>query len=261
MPQRKSTTAKVKSVPPVKASTSAKPQSVPPLKAPTSAKPQSVPPLKAATPAKPVLASRGKDMSPTKQQLESRAEDGVLIRGALAGSQDAFRGIMDKYHDNIAALLHRMIRNNDEVEDLTQEAFIKAFASLANYSNEFAFSTWLYKIATNNCIDHIRKRKLPTFSIDKPIESKDGDYGYEIPDSSYEPDRSLINRQRTLMLEEAIASLPLKYKTVIMMRHSDEMDYQDIANELNVPIGTVKAHIFRAREMLNKALRKKIQNY
>jgi RNA polymerase sigma factor (sigma-70 family) len=206
-------------------------------------------------------SGRGKDPSPSKQQLDSRAEDAVLIRGALAGKQDAFRGIMAKYHDNIATLLHRMIRSNDEVEDLTQEAFIKAFASLANYSNEYAFSTWLYKIATNNCIDHIRKRKLPTFSIDKPIESKDGDYGYEIPDSSYEPDRSIISRQRTQMLEEAIASLPLKYRTVIMMRHSDEMDYQDIADELNVPIGTVKAHIFRAREMLNKALRKKIQNY
>jgi RNA polymerase sigma factor (sigma-70 family) len=208
-----------------------------------------------------VGVGRNREIAPTKQQIDSRAEDAVLIRGALAGKQESFRGIMDKYHDNIAALLHRMIRNNDEVEDLTQEAFIKAFASLANYSNEFAFSTWLYKIATNNCIDHIRKRKLPTFSIDKPIESKDGDYGYEIPDSSYEPDRSLINRQRTMMLEEAIASLPLKYRTVITMRHSDEMDYQDIANELNVPIGTVKAHIFRAREMLNKALRKKIQNY
>lgn len=205
--------------------------------------------------------TRGKDPSPTKQQLESRAEDAMLIRGALAGKQEAFRGIMDKYHDNIATLLHRMIRNNDEVEDLTQEAFIKAFASLSNYSNEYAFSTWLYKIATNNCIDHIRKRKLPTFSIDKPIESKDGDYGYEIPDSSYEPDRSIISRQRAQLLEEAIASLPLKYRTVIMMRHSDEMDYQDIAKELNVPIGTVKAHIFRAREMLNKSLRKKIQNY
>jgi RNA polymerase sigma-70 factor (ECF subfamily) len=206
-------------------------------------------------------SSRGRDAAPTKQQLESRAEDAVLIRGALAGKQSAYRGIMAKYHDNIATLLHRMIRNNDEVEDLTQEAFIKAFASLANYSNEYAFSTWLYKIATNNCIDHIRKRKLPTFSIDKPIESRDGDFGYEIPDSSYEPDRSIINRQRTQMLEEAIASLPLKYRTVIMMRHSEEMDYQDIAKALNVPIGTVKAHIFRAREMLNKALRKKIQNY
>ncbi len=225
-------------------------------------KPGTMPPRKTNTATvKPGGASRSREISPTKQQIESRAEDTVLIRNALAGKQEAFRAIMDKYHDNIAALLHRMIRNNDEVEDLTQEAFIKAFASLANYSNEFAFSTWLYKIATNNCIDHIRKRKLPTFSIDKPIESKDGDYSFEIPDSSYEPDRSLINRQRTLMLEEAIASLPLKYRTVILMRHTDEMDYQDIADELHVPIGTVKAHIFRAREMLNNALRKKIQNY
>jgi RNA polymerase sigma factor (sigma-70 family) len=207
------------------------------------------------------VPSPSKYPAPSQRALDSRAEDSQLIAGALKGNQAAYRAIVKKYHDQIYNLLYKMIRQKDEVEDLTQEAFIKAFGSLSNFNDEFAFSTWLFKIAQNNCIDYIRKRKLQTFSIDKPIESKDGEYGFEIPDSSYEPDRELIARQRSKMLEEAIQSLPAKYRTVIIMRHSEEKDYQEIAKALKLPIGTVKAHIFRAREMLNKALRSKIHHY
>jgi RNA polymerase sigma factor (sigma-70 family) len=197
----------------------------------------------------------------SQRKLDSRAEDSRLIAGAIAGNQVAYRALMKKYHDPICNLLYRMIREKGEVEDLAQEAFIKAFRSLASFNEEYAFSTWLFKIATNNCIDYIRKRKLQTFSIDKPIESKDGEFSFEIPDSTYEPDRELIAGQRSRLLEEAIKSLPPKYRTVILMRHSEEKDYAEIAKELRLPIGTVKAHIFRAREMLYKDLRKKIQLY
>ncbi|MDE3057757.1 MAG: sigma-70 family RNA polymerase sigma factor [Bacteroidota bacterium] len=197
----------------------------------------------------------------SQRKLESRLEDSRLIAAALNGDQTAYRAIEKKYHDQVFNLLYRMIHKKDEVEDLTQEAFIKAFASLASFNEEFAFSTWLFKIASNNCIDFLRKRKLQTFSIDKPIESKEGDVTFEIPDSTYEPDRDLIALQRTKFLEQAIQSLPPKYRTVIIMRHSEEKDYQEIARALHLPIGTVKAHIFRAREMLYKALRKKFQNY
>ena len=197
----------------------------------------------------------------SQRKLDSRAEDSRLIAGAIAGNQAAYRALMKKYHDPICNLLYRMIREKGEVEDLAQEAFIKAFRSLASFNEEYAFSTWLFKIATNNCIDYIRKRKLQTFSIDKPIESKDGEFSFEIPDSTYEPDRELIAGQRSRLLEEAIKSLPPKYRTVILMRHSEEKDYAEIAKELRLPIGTVKAHIFRAREMLYKDLRKKIQLY
>jgi len=205
------------------------------------------------------LTQKGEPLS--QRKLDSRAEDSRLIAGAIAGNQVAYRALMKKYHDPICNLLYRMIREKDEVEDLAQEAFIKAFQSLASFNEEYAFSTWLFKIATNNCIDYIRKRKLQTFSIDKPIESKDGEFSFEIPDSTYEPDRELIAGQRSRLLEEAIKSLPPKYRTVILMRHSEEKDYAEIAKELRLPIGTVKAHIFRAREMLYKNLRKKIQLY
>jgi RNA polymerase sigma-70 factor (ECF subfamily) len=196
-----------------------------------------------------------------KRKLDSRAEDSRLIKGALSGDQPSYRGLLKKYHDQVYNLLYRMVHNKDEVEDLTQEAFIKAFNSLHHFNEEFAFSTWLYKIATNNCIDYIRKRKLATFSIDKPIESKDGTISFEIPDSTYEPDKSLISQQRTKILEEAVNALPEKYRTVILMRHTEDKDYQEIADELGLPLGTVKAHIFRAREILYKRLKKKIQHY
>jgi RNA polymerase sigma factor (sigma-70 family) len=192
---------------------------------------------------------------------ESRGEDAALIKRALAGDQKAYKKLRIKYHEAIYNLIYRMIRDKDEVEDLTQEAFIKAFTSLSSFNDEFAFSTWLYKIATNNCIDYIRRKKLQTFSIDKPIESKESDFVYELPDSTYEPDQELIDRQRKKMLEDAISSLPAKYRQVIHLRHVEEKEYQEIAAILKLPLGTVKAHIFRAREMLNKYLRDKLRHY
>lgn len=206
-------------------------------------------------------APKTKEEVLAQRRLDSRAEDSRLIKAALAGDQASFRSLMKKYHDQVHSLLYRMVHDKDEVEDLTQEAFIKAFQSLRHFNEEFAFSTWLYKIATNNCIDYIRKKKLATFSIDKPIESKDGEYSFEIPDTSYQPDTELIAGQRSRVLEEAIQSLPEKYRIVILMRHTEDKDYQEIADELKLPLGTVKAHIFRARELLYKKLKRKIHQY
>ncbi|HEX9614918.1 MAG TPA: sigma-70 family RNA polymerase sigma factor [Bacteroidota bacterium] len=196
-----------------------------------------------------------------RRRLESKNEDTSLIQQALTGDQSAFTRLRQKYHEAIYNLIYRMIREKDEVADLTQEAFIKAFASLSTFNDEYAFSTWLYKIATNNCIDHIRRKKLQTFSIDKPIESKESDFSFELPDSTYEPDQDMIARQRKKLLDDAINSLPAKYRQVILMRHQEELEYQEIAKILKLPLGTVKAHIFRAREMLYKYLRDKMRHY
>ena len=197
----------------------------------------------------------------TKRKLDSRDEDAKLIHEALRGHQTAYKQLMRKYHDQISNLIFRMIHHKEQVEDLTQEVFIKAFASLKSFNEEYAFSTWLYKIATNSSIDYIRKRKLNTFSIDKPIAMEEGDYTFELPDTTYQPDKSIIQRQRATLIEEAIAMLPEKYKRVIILRHTEERDYSEIAKILKLPIGTVKAHIFRARELLNKYLRSKIRHY
>ncbi len=195
------------------------------------------------------------------KRTESREEDALLIKLALKGDQKAFKRLRMKYYDAIYNAIYRMVRDKEEVTDLAQEAFIKAFTSLASFNEEYAFSTWLFKIATNNSIDYIRRKKLQTFSIDKPIESKDNDYTFEIPDSTYEADTELISGQRKKLLDDAIASLPPRYRQVIILRHVEEKEYQEIAKLLKLPLGTVKAHIFRARELLYKKLRDKMRNY
>lgn len=192
---------------------------------------------------------------------KSKAEDMVLIDEALAGNQNSYAKLMKKYQPMINHLIYRMISKKEDVEDLTQEAFIKAFNSLANFDKQFAFSTWLFKIATNNAIDYLRKKKLYTFSIDKKIEADDSDYSFEIPDHENKPDSNVIDKQLRIILDEAIESLPPKYKDVIVLRHQKEKEYEEIAKELNLPLGTVKAHIFRGRELLNKYLKDKIKHY
>ncbi|MBR9974510.1 MAG: sigma-70 family RNA polymerase sigma factor [Bacteroidetes bacterium] len=193
-----------------------------------------------------------------ERREQSRIEDRQLIADALAGKQDAYKRLMKKYHNAIAHLIMRMVGSQGDVEDLTQEAFIKAFNSLASFNDEFAFSTWLYKIATNNCIDFLRKRKLKTFSIDRPIGDEEGGQQYEIRDDSHIPDSDILQQQQTSAIQRAIDGLPEKYRMVIVMRHQEEKSYEEIAEELDLPLGTVKAHIFRAREMLYKQLRDKV---
>ncbi len=197
----------------------------------------------------------------SKGKFDSRQEDTQLIHRALKGEQAAYKRLMKKYREQIHALIARIVRDSQQVEDLTQEVFVKAFASLRHFNEEYAFSTWIYKIATNSSIDYIRKRKLETFSIDKPIGFEDSDVSFELPDTTYEPDKDMMQRQRTKLIEAAIERLPEKYKRVIILRHTEDRDYSEIAKMLKLPIGTVKAHIFRARELLNKYLRDEISHY
>ena len=198
---------------------------------------------------------------PDAGKTESRREDLHLISAAIHGDQSAYRDLMKKYRDSIFNLIYRIIRDREQVEDLTQETFVKAFASLRNFNREYAFSTWLYKIATNSSIDYIRKKKLLTMSINKPISQEDSDYSFELPDSTWEPDKFIMARQKSKIIAEAIERLPPKYRQVIIMRHNEERDYAEIAKMLKIPIGTVKAHIFRARELLYKYLRERIPHY
>ena len=169
--------------------------------------------------------------------------------------QAAFARLVGKYQGPLTRHVGQMMRTPADVEDLVQEALAKAFAALPSYSPDYAFSTWLYRIATNHAIDHIRRRRLRTVSIDQPIAAGDGEIRIEIPDSTYRPDRAIVESQRGAILGEAIATLPEKYHRVIVMRHRDELSYEEIADALGLPLGTVKAHIFRARALLNKALK------
>jgi RNA polymerase sigma-70 factor (ECF subfamily) len=186
---------------------------------------------------------------------ERKQEDKKLIDLALRGEETAFKALLEKYRNLVFSIMLKMVRNKQEAEDLTQEAFMKAFASLSSFNDEFAFSTWLMKIASNNCIDFLRKKKLKTYSIHEPIQYKDEKIEIEIPDLDPSPERTLIQSERSNMIEKTINELPERYRYVIILRHKEEKSYEEIAEIMNLPLGTVKAQIFRAREILNKRLK------
>lgn len=195
--------------------------------------------------------------SQDKKPSQSSQQDRVLVGRALEGDQLAYQELMEKYRGALTRHVQKMVRRQGEVDDLVQECFIKAFSALKSYSTDYAFSTWLYKIATNHTIDFLRKKKLHTMSIDKPINTRDGEVEYELPDSTYRPDRHVVEDQRRELIQAAIEQLPGKYHRVIVMRHQQEKSYEEIAMELDLPLGTVKAHIFRARAQMYKFLRDK----
>jgi RNA polymerase sigma-70 factor (ECF subfamily) len=186
---------------------------------------------------------------------DRKREDKKLIERALNGDETGYRTLLEKYRNLVFSIMLKMVRNKQEAEDLTQEAFMKAFASLASFNDEFAFSTWLMKIASNNCIDFLRKKKLRTYSIHEPIQYKDEKIEIEIPDRDPTPERTLIQSERSKMIEQTINELPERYRYVIILRHKEEKSYEEIAEIMNLPLGTVKAQIFRAREILNKRLK------
>ncbi len=188
---------------------------------------------------------------------DSSIEDEKFVSNAVKGDSDAYKQLVKKYREPLHFHVKKMVREKEQVEDLVQEVFIKAFDNLASYNSNYAFSTWIYRIATNHTIDYLRKRKLQTLSINEPVQTKDGEMNVQIPDQNYETDRNIIRKQRKKIIQNEIENLPEKYKDVIRMRHMEEMSYQEISDQLDLPLGTVKAHIFRARELLYKALKDK----
>lgn len=192
--------------------------------------------------------------SPRDNASASSLEDDKYVEQALKGNESAYAKLVDKYERSIYFHIRKMIKEKELVEDLVQEVFMKAFHNLTSYSNEYAFSTWLYRIATNHTIDYLRKKKLQTLSIDQPYKTRDGDMEMQLPDTNFATDEPVIKKERKNMVQDAIHNLPEKYKVVIQMRHMEEKSYQEISEILDLPLGTVKAHIFRARELLYKAL-------
>lgn len=197
--------------------------------------------------------SSDENQIPRKDASESSLEDDKLVKRAISGDQDAFKLLMNKYQKPLYYHVVKMVKNNEQVEDIIQESFVKAFSNLDSYNTNYAFSTWLYRITTNHTIDYLRKKKLKTTSINEPIRAKDGEMQFQIVGNA-ETDRKIIRKERKKIVSDAIQNLPDKYREVIEMRHLEEMSYQEISEQLDLPLGTVKAHIFRAREMLYKAL-------
>lgn len=175
----------------------------------------------------------------------------LVLRATNNKDQQAFSDLMDKYKDPIYYMLLKMVNNNDDAEDLTLEAFGKAFNRLVQYTPNFAFSTWLFKIATNNCIDFLRKKKKNVMSIDNRVSNNDGEeYMFEIKSDGMTPEQIAMNEQKIQLMRQYVKKLKPRYEILVEMRYFKEMSYEEISIELNLPLGTVKAQLFRAREFL-----------
>lgn len=182
--------------------------------------------------------------------------DFKVVKKALDGDQKAYAELMGRYRDSVYFMLLKMINNKDDADDLTIEAFGKAFNRLNQYTPNYAFSTWLFKIASNNCIDFIRKRKLKMTSIDAPFDNDEGDsLGFEIKSSDRNPEQEAIRDQKIVLLREVVEKLKPRYRELVEMRYFQELSYEEISEKLDLPIGTVKAQLFRARDFLYNILK------
>ena len=189
-------------------------------------------------------------------QLSDKAQqDFVLVDAALAGDEKAFAKLMSRYKDAIYFMLLKMVNNKSDAEDLTIEAFGKAFKNLHQYSPSYAFSTWLFKIASNNCIDFLRKRRGVHIPIENSQDSNDNDQQQiRLKSNDPNPEQKLIRMQKAILLRKVVRRLKPRYQTLVDLRYFREYSYEEIANELKLPLGTVKAQLFRAREMLFKMI-------
>lgn len=183
--------------------------------------------------------------------------DYKLVRAAIDnGDQKAYAELMVRYRDSIYYMLLKMVNNKDDADDLTIEAFGKAFKRLHQYTPNYAFSTWLFKIATNNCIDFIRRKKTNTFSIDKTFENEEGgEMSLDLRSETLDPEENVMKKEKVRHMREVVEKLKPRYRVLVELRYFEELSYEEISQKLELPIGTVKAQLFRARELLLNVLR------
>lgn len=193
-----------------------------------------------------------------KEFSEKAKYDFKLVDRAKNGEEKAYAELMKRYRKPVYHLVLKMVRHNDDAEDLTIEAFAKAFRNLPKFNPEYTFSTWLFRIATNNCIDFIRKKKLNTMSIDSSFKDDNGDdVGMEIKDINLNPMEETIKDEKIELIRTIVTKLPAKYQVLVRLRYFQELSYEEIANEIEAPLGTVKAQLHRARELLYDMVKNK----
>ena len=182
-----------------------------------------------------------------------------LVERALGQSdQKAFAELMKRYWEPVFFMLNRMVNNKDDAEDLTIEAFGKAFKNLQQYSPQFAFSTWLFKIASNNAIDYLRKKKMENLtSLDKPV-GKDGgeDLSQQIKGSGLTPEENYIKKQGADRVHEIIDKLKPRYKEIVELFYLEELSVEEISKRLELPVATIKTRLFRARDLLLQVVKR-----
>ncbi len=188
--------------------------------------------------------------------LSNRAkQDYQLVLKARGGDQQSYALLLGRYWDSIYFMLLKMVHNQDDAEDLTIEAFGKAFKNLNHYEPAFAFSTWLFKIANNNAIDFIRRQKGKSVPIENQGKDPDDENPLQLPSDLLDPEEELIRKQKAILLKTVVDQLKPRYNKLVKLRFYQEYSYEEIAKELKLPLGTVKAQLFRAKELLYNILR------
>lgn len=185
---------------------------------------------------------------------EKALQDYDLVQKALKGDEKAFARLLNRYKDTIYFMLLKMLNNRSDAEDLTLEAFGKAFKNLHQYSPTYAFSTWLFKIASNNCIDFLRKKKGVIISLESETEQNEINETIKLKSKDLDPEERLIRKQKAILLRRVVRRLKPHYQTLVELRYFRELSYEEISKELDLPLGTVKAQLFRARQMLFKLI-------
>ncbi len=192
-----------------------------------------------------------------EQEFSEKArQDLLLVARAKAGEEKAYAALLNRYRDSIYFMLLKMVNNASDAEDLTIESFGKAFKSLDSYTPTFAFSTWLFKIATNNCIDFLRKKQQTPQVIAQNHDDESDTYESTIQSDTPDPEEIMINKQNIAGLHDVLNQLKPRYKKLIELRYFKEYSYEEISSKLNIPIGTVKAQLFRAKNLLYNILNK-----
>lgn len=190
-------------------------------------------------------------MRSSKVQEKSKAEDCLLVKRAIDGSEEAFEHIMIKHKKSVYQRALRLVQNHDDAEDITLETFAKAFTHIKQYSDKFAFSTWLYTIASNTSIDHLRRQRSKPHTIEQDSDTDDAELnGFRVRSNNPNPEEDLILKQRAGIIKDLIQELPEKYQDLINLRYFKEFSYEEIAKALDLPLGTVKVQLFRARNIL-----------
>lgn len=186
-------------------------------------------------------------------------EDFKLIDKAVGNSDEsAFADLLKRYNKSVYHLILKMVRNVDDAEDLTMEAFAKAFKNLHKFKKDYTFSTWLFRIATNNAIDFLRKKRLKTLSLDSSFKDSSGDtIKFDVEDNELNPQEGAIKGQKIELMRLFVNKLPPKYQRLVKLRYFQELSYDEISKELDAPLGTVKAQLHRARELLFDILKGK----
>ena len=180
--------------------------------------------------------------------------DERLVDETLAGDRDAFGALVLRHQRGLLNYIFRLVGSRDVATDLSQEVFLKVFVSLDSFDPRYRFTTWLYRIASNRAIDHLRRSHPRTLSLSQPPSSDEAPAAPPIAATDPSPDDVLRGRELAIRISEAIAELPIGYRQLILLRHRQDCRYDEIARITGLPLGTVKNRIFRAREILRARL-------